>query len=101
LQRNPGELRRAILDFLGADPNKPASRVQADRNSWAGMEKLLLTDNVRLHLAQLFKKELKTCAARLGGPARDWPARYGFSFLVFFWDLLDDINLLFWCAWIA
>jgi hypothetical protein len=43
------------------------------------MEKLLLTDKVRSHLAQFFKKELKTCAAVLGGPARDWPARYGFS----------------------
>ena len=27
LQRNPTELRRSILDFLGADPDKPASRV--------------------------------------------------------------------------
>ncbi len=26
----------------------------------------------------LQSKELKTCAARLGGPAREWPARYGF-----------------------
>ncbi len=67
-----------VLDFLGADPDKAASRVTADYNSWAGMEKLLLTDKVRSHLAQFFKKELKTCAARLGGPARDWPARYGF-----------------------
>jgi len=29
-------------------------------------------------VAQFFKKELKACAARLGGPAREWPARYGF-----------------------
>jgi hypothetical protein len=33
---------------------------------------------VRSHLAKVFRKELKTCAARLGGPARKWPARYGF-----------------------
>src|SRR6266403_1715414 len=78
LQRNPTERRRSVLDFLGADPDKPASRVPADYNSWARMEKLLLTDKVRSHLAQFFKKELKTCAALLGGPARDWPARYGF-----------------------
>jgi Sulfotransferase family len=101
LQRNPTELRRSILDFLGADPDKPASQVPADYNSWAGMEKLLLTEKVRSHLAQFFKKELKVCAARLGGAARDWPARYGFSLLLFFWDLLDDsIDLLFWCDWI-
>ncbi len=76
--RNPAELRRSILHFLGADPDKPSRRVTADCNSWAGVEKLPLADKVRSHLAQFFKKELKTCAARLGGPARDWPARYGF-----------------------
>jgi hypothetical protein len=101
LQRNPTELRRSILDFLGANPDKPASRVPADHNSWASMEKLPLTDKVRSHLAQFFQKELKTCASRLGGAARDWPARYGFSLLVFFWDLIDDIDLLSFCDWIS
>ena len=56
LERNPTELRRSILGFLGADPDKPASRVPADFNSWASMEKLPLTDKVRSHLAQFFKK---------------------------------------------
>jgi hypothetical protein len=78
LQNNPAELRRSILRFLGADPDKPGSRLSADYNSWTRMEKLPLTNKVRSHLARYFKKELKTCAARLGGPARDWPARYGF-----------------------
>ena len=78
LQGNPAELRRSILRFLGADPDKPGSRLAADYNSWTRMEKLPLTNKVRSHLALFFKKELKTCAARLGGAARDWPARYGF-----------------------
>jgi sulfotransferase family protein len=78
LQRNPTELRRSILRFLDADPDKPGSGLTADFNSWTRMEKLLLTNRVRSHLARFFKKELKTCAARLGGPAREWPARYGF-----------------------
>jgi hypothetical protein len=78
LQGHPAELRRSIVRFLGADPNKPSSRLPPDYNSWAGMEKLPLTNKVRSHLARFFKKELKTCAVRLGGPARDWPARYGF-----------------------
>jgi hypothetical protein len=94
LERNPTELRRSILNFLGADPNKPASWMPAESNSWASMEKLPLTDKVRSHLAQFFKKELKTCAERLGGAARNWPARYGFL-LLFFWNLLDDFDLLF------
>ncbi|HZR06836.1 MAG TPA: sulfotransferase [Candidatus Udaeobacter sp.] len=78
LQSNPAELRQSILRFLGADPDKPGSRLAADHNSWTRMEKLPLTNKVRSHLATFFKKELKNCAARLGGPARDWPARYGF-----------------------
>ena len=78
LQRNPTELRRSILDFLGADPGKPSGQLKADYNRWAGMEKLPLTIQVRSHLAHVFKKELKACAARLGGPAKEWPARYGF-----------------------
>jgi hypothetical protein len=97
LQRKPNELRRSILAFLGADPDKQSSRVPADYNSWAGMDKLVLTEKVRSHLAQFFKKELKACAARLGGPARSWPARYGFSLLLLFWHLADHLDLLFWC----
>ena len=96
LQRNPAELRRSILRFLGADTEKAAGQRTAGHNGWAGMEKLPLTHKVRSHLAQFFKKELKTCAARLGGAARDWPARYGFSLLLVLWDLLDDsIDLFF------
>ena len=78
LQRNPTELRRSIFDFLGADPDKPIDQSRADYNSWAGTEKLPLTSQVRLHLAHFFKKELKACGRRLGGPAEEWPARYGF-----------------------
>jgi hypothetical protein len=78
LQRNPAELQRSIFRFLGADPDKLSSRLTANDNSWARMEKLPLTSKVRSHLARFFKKELETCAARLGGPARDWPGRYGF-----------------------
>jgi hypothetical protein len=102
LQTNPNELRSSILDFLGADPDQRGSQVTAGRNSWAKGEKLPLTDEVRSHLAQFFKKELKTCAARLGGAARNWPARYGFSLLLLFWGLLDDsIDLFFRCDWIT
>ena len=101
LQGNSTELRRSILRFLDADPDKRGSRAMADNNGWARMEKLLLTDHVRSHLARFFKKELKTCAARLGGPARDWPARYGFSLLLFLWDLLDDLDLFSWLDWIG
>ncbi|PYJ10748.1 MAG: hypothetical protein DME93_10800 [Verrucomicrobia bacterium] len=101
LQRNPTELRRSILRFLGADPEKPSGRLKADYNSDARREKLRLTDKVRAHVAQFFKDELKTCAAQLGGPAREWPARYGFSLLCFFAELVDNFDLFVWCDWVA
>jgi hypothetical protein len=101
LQRNPTELRRSILEFLGADPDKATNGETAKHNSWSKMHKLVLTDKVRLHLAQFFKKELKTCATKFGGPARNWPARYGFSLLILlaqFWDHLDGLLGTEWIA---
>ena len=96
LQTNPTELRCSIVRFLSADPDKPGDELRVDDNSWAGMEKLPLTSQVRSHLAKFFKKELKTCATRLGGPAKKWPARYGFSIFCLFWQLADYLDLFAW-----
>lgn len=52
-------------------------------------------------MAQFFEQELKACAGELGGPAKKWPARYGFSLLIFFVQVLDGFDILFWCDWIA
>ena len=101
LEQNPVELRRSILRFLGSDPDKPAIRSQADHVSNGQKKKLRLTDKVRSSLAQFFKEELKACATELGGPARNWPTRYGFSLLWFLVELADDFDLFFWCDWIA
>jgi hypothetical protein len=101
LESNPAGLRRSILKFLGADPEKPSGRLNADHNSDGGRNKLRLTDKVRSHIAQFFEQELKACAVELGGPARQWPVRYGFSLLFFFWELADDLDLFLWCDWIA
>jgi hypothetical protein len=100
LERRPTELRRAIFYFLGADPDKPSGRIKADDNRDAGTEKLRLTDKVRSRLAQFFKNELRACAKELSGPAKEWPARYGFSILWFFIGLFDD-DLLLWCDWLV
>jgi hypothetical protein len=100
LERSPTELRRSILDFLGADPDKPSGRISADDNRDAGREKLRLTDKVRSRVAQFFKDELQACATKLGGPAREWPARYGFSLLWFLSGFVDD-DLLLWCDWLV
>ena len=101
LEKNPADLRRSILLFLGADPNKPSGRLKADDNQDAKRGRLRLTDKVRSRVAQFFEEELKACAAELGGPAKRWPARYGFSLLIFFIQVLDDFDILFWCDWVA
>jgi hypothetical protein len=101
LEKNPAELRRSILQFLGADPNKPNGRLKADENRDANRKKLRLTDKVRSRVAQFFEQELKASAAELGGPAKQWPARYGFSLVIFFLQVMDDFDILFWCDWIA
>jgi hypothetical protein len=101
LEKNPAELQRSILQFLGADPNKSNGRLKADDNQDANRKKLRLTDKVRSRVAQFFEQELKDCATELGGPAKQWPARYGFSLLIFFLQLVDDFDILFWCDWIA
>jgi Sulfotransferase domain len=59
LERSPTELRRSILHFLGADPDKPSGRLRADHNSSAGKEKLQLTEKVRSNVAHFFKDELR------------------------------------------
>jgi hypothetical protein len=102
LKEDPAGMRRSILSFLGADPDKPSGSLKADYNGQGGKEKLPLTDKVRARVAHFFEHELKACAVELGGHAKSWPARYGFSLLLYFWDLLDDsIDLLFWCDWIC
>lgn len=102
LKENPAELRQSILRFLGGDPDKPSGGLKPHDNNDAGHAKLPMTARVRDRVAQFFEHELKACALELGGRAKSWPARYGFSFLLFFWDLLDDsIDLLFWCDWIC
>ncbi len=78
LKRDPAELRGSIIQFLGGDAAKPSGHLTAGHNPKAKLEKLELTASVRSHLAQFFEDELKACARELGGPALDWPARYGF-----------------------
>lgn len=78
LKRDPAELRKLIIQFLGGDAGKPSGVLTVDHNPKAKKGKLEFTEGVRSHLARFFEDELKACADELGGPAREWPARYGF-----------------------
>ena len=77
LKRDPVKLRASIIAFLGGDPKKPSGQLPPDHNAKARKEKVTLTESARKHLANFFKQELRACATELGGPAADWPGRYG------------------------
>jgi hypothetical protein len=101
LKEKPAELRRSILYFLGGDPEKPSGQLKPNENNDAGRNKLRLTMKVRDRVARFFEQELKACAAELGGHAKSWPGRYGFSLLLLFWNLLNGVDPFFWCDWIS
>jgi hypothetical protein len=101
LEQNPAGLRRSVLQFLAADPEKPSGRLRPNHNLDSQREKLRLTDKVRAWLAQFFRDELKACARELGGPAKAWPTRYGFSLICFVVQLIDNLDLFFWCDWVV
>src|SRR5256884_5314779 len=62
LERNPAELRRSIVKFLGADPEKPSVGLKAADTSDVRKDKLRLTAKERDRMARLFGQALKTCA---------------------------------------
>jgi hypothetical protein len=78
LKRDPISLRASIVTFLGGDPQKKSGELAPEHNAKAKKEKLVFTDAARSALAQFFERELQACAKELGGPAAEWPKRYGF-----------------------
>jgi hypothetical protein len=77
LKRDPVHLRSSIITVLGGDPNKRSDVLPPDYNPKAEKQKLPLSETVQAHLARFFEDELKACAVELGGPATEWPKRYG------------------------
>lgn len=76
LKNQPAELRRSIIAFLGGDPDKTDNRWRPEDNRNPGKTPPL-SEEVRVHLAEFFARELRDCVAELGGPAMEWPSRYG------------------------
>jgi hypothetical protein len=75
----PAKVRLSILEVLGADPGKGSGDLPAGHNAKARLEKLRLTSDVREVVANFFRQEIEDCSRELGGPATEWPGRYGFS----------------------
>jgi hypothetical protein len=101
LEENPAKVKCSILRFLGADPEKSKTGLSADCHRDAGRKRLQLSERVQSRLGQFFKKELKACADQLGGRAKLWPARYGFSLIWLLLDFVDDIDLCVVADWIT
>jgi hypothetical protein len=78
LRRDPTSLRSVIIQFLGGDASKSSGKLAADHNTKAKQERLELSEKVRAHIARFFEQEIKASASELGGPAVEWPVRYGF-----------------------
>jgi hypothetical protein len=76
LAREPARVRREVIQFLGADPEKQSSTIPPDYNRKA-KEKLEMTPIARAVLVEHFRDELKASAEIFAGPARTWPQLYG------------------------
>lgn len=70
-------LRRRIIAFLGGDPDKPSGALPPDFNRKSRDPKVEMSPQVRDHLIALLGDEVKRAAAEFGGPAAEWPAKYG------------------------
>ncbi len=77
IAREPDEVRRQILLYLGADAGKSSRDLTAGHNRKAGREKVEPSESVRGALLDYFGDELLACADFFGGAAREWPKRYG------------------------
>jgi Sulfotransferase family len=76
LKNRPAALRHSIITFLGGNPEKGDHRLRPEDNRNPGKTPPMCRE-VKAHLARFFARELRACAAELGGPATEWPARYG------------------------
>ncbi len=101
LQSDPAEMRRSIIRFLGADLEKSDGGSRAVQKINKTEKKLPLTESVRSQVAFFFERELRDCAAKLGGAAKNWPARYGFLSIISFIQIVSDcdcfLDLFTWC----
>jgi hypothetical protein len=79
LQENSEAVRRKILEFLGADPEKPSGTLDALYNRKANAPMLPLEGTAKAVLIDYFRDEVCSCATEFGGLAAGWPAKYGLS----------------------
>lgn len=69
-------LRRRVLAFLGADPDKESGPIPAAFNRKQDLEKAELPPEIRRCMARHFAEELRVAGSVLGGAAKNWARRY-------------------------
>lgn len=77
LKADSDAVRTRIAQFLGIDPGLFPASVPANWDSKADMRRLSLSPFMRERLSVHFADVLRACAATFGGPAANWPAKYG------------------------
>ncbi len=73
----PKKVRAEIIGFLGGNPRKEKRKLSAGYNRKAGLAKLPLTSPIEAVLVEQLADEIRDCARVFGGPAEQWPERYG------------------------
>jgi hypothetical protein len=73
----PAEVRRDILEFLGADPKGKSGKLPPGYNRKEKQAKLTLTEPIRAVLIEQLADEIRASAHVFGGAAKEWPARNG------------------------
>lgn len=73
----PETVRREILLFIGADPDKKSGELAADHNRKAKAAKVALTDTAKRVLIEHFAAEIRACGELFGNQAREWAVKYG------------------------
>ena len=75
---SPGVARQSVLEFFDLqDSGSPAVKVASDFNRKAENPKRPMSDEMRAFLVDAFRQEMLQCAKMFGGPAEQWPGRYG------------------------
>lgn len=69
-------VRKDILLFLDADPEKPSGALPPDHNPKSKYKKLEMSPAIGEILVDFFADELRACATVFGGHANTWQAEY-------------------------
>lgn len=75
----PADVRRRILEFIGANPEKKSGDIPPNHNRKSQAAKMTLTDDIKAVLVEFFAEEIRACSKRFGGSAITWASNYGIA----------------------